>query len=137
MPNNSTTAPAAPAAPATTGFFASLANAVTSVLPGNNKKNKTAHYDHDLQVRDPFTLFLFWHASRVCDMPATRGSCAAAFSIGYPYRRTGFTVPQGDIDTIVVGRQPAVGAVFTSAVLAGEREHNFISAVIAPAHYCF
>ena len=41
MPNNSTTAPAAPAAPATTGFFASLANAVTSVLPGNNKKNKT------------------------------------------------------------------------------------------------
>ena len=38
MPNNSTTAPAAPA----TGFFASLANAVTSVLPGNkNSKNST------------------------------------------------------------------------------------------------
>ena len=38
MPNNSTTTPAAPA----TGFFASLANAVTSVLPGNkNSKNST------------------------------------------------------------------------------------------------
>uniref|UniRef100_A0A6C0DTH8 Uncharacterized protein n=1 Tax=viral metagenome TaxID=1070528 RepID=A0A6C0DTH8_9ZZZZ len=38
MSKNSTAAPAAPA----TGFFASLANAVTSVLPGNkNSKNKT------------------------------------------------------------------------------------------------
>jgi hypothetical protein len=37
----------------------------------------------------------------------------------------------------VVWRQPAVGAVFPSAVLAGEREHNFVSAVIAPGHYPF
>jgi len=37
----------------------------------------------------------------------------------------------------VVGRQPAVGAVFSPAVLAGEREHNFVSAVIAQGHYCF
>ena len=38
MSKNSTAAPAAPA----TGFFASLANVVTSVLPGNkNSKNKT------------------------------------------------------------------------------------------------
>ena len=42
MSINSTIAPAAPApaaAPAT-GFFATIANAVTSVLPGNNKNSK-------------------------------------------------------------------------------------------------
>jgi hypothetical protein len=50
---------------------------------------------------------------------------------------TGFAVPQGDIDAIMVGRQPALSTVFFPTVLAGEREHNFVSAVIAPGHYSF
>jgi hypothetical protein len=34
----------------------------------------------------------------------------------------------------MVGRQPAFITKFPAAVLAGEREHNFVSAMIAPGH---
>jgi hypothetical protein len=36
----------------------------------------------------------------------------------------------------MVGRQPALRAEFSSAVLTGKREHYFVSAIIAPGHYC-
>jgi hypothetical protein len=102
--------------------------------PDNPEANQDNNCDHDLQVRGPCTLLLLCIASQIRDITTTRGSCPAAFFI---YGRTGFTVPQPDIYAGVVGRQPAVGAVFPSAVLAGERVDNFISAVIAPGHYSF
>ncbi len=36
----------------------------------------------------------------------------------------------------MIGGQPAIRAEFSAAVLAGEGEHHFVSAMVAPGHYC-
>jgi hypothetical protein len=111
-----------------------------SRLPSHHQPRKPEqdqdHYcDHNFQVRQPFALFLFYRTFQATEIAATRWSNSTTFSIRYTHGRTGFAVPQTDIDAIVVWRQPAFCAVFPPAVLAGEREHNFVSAAIAPGHY--
>jgi len=103
--------------------------------PREYEKDQDDDCDHDLQVRYPFCPSLDKRALRARDISPTRGSCPAAFPVGYSHSRPGLAVPQCDIDAVMVGRQPALCAVMPPAVLAGERESHFVSTAIAPGHY--
>ena len=104
--------------------------------PCNADEDQDNNCDDYLQIWYPFALFLFLDTPWSCTIAPAGRSHSTTFAVRDPDRRKGFFLPGADIHTIMVGREPAFITIFPATILAGERENDFISTMIAPGHYC-
>ena len=100
--------------------------------PHDPEQYETDDAEHDPEIRDrgpglPGSLPRLTRSTARCRNPA-------APAVTHANRRPGFIVPSHNSRAVVVGREPAVGAELSPAVLAGERERGLAAAVVATRH---
>lgn len=100
--------------------------------PDDPEQHETDDCEHDPEIGNR-GLFLPGFFPRI---PGRTARCRdpAAPAVTHANRGPGFLVPAHNARAVVVGREPAVSAELSPAVLAGERECGLAAAVVATRH---